>query len=123
MAYSGTLLKINGVTLPGLREYKITYAKLWKDAERNMNGDVRGYLIGIYPKLELTFRSALTERQISTICSLLDTEFFEVEYYDPKYGGLISRQYYAGDYGVELLDKTRGIFKEFNVNLIPVSRR
>lgn len=123
MPYSGKLLKVEGVTLPGLRDYKVTYAKLWKDAERNMNGDVRAYLIGIFPKLELAFRNGLTEDQISTISSLLDKAFFEVEYYDPKSRGARSAQYYASDYSVELLDRKRGIFKEFSVNLIPVSRR
>ena len=39
MAYSGTLLKINGTTINGLSGYKIGYNKLWKDAERNMNAE------------------------------------------------------------------------------------
>ena len=122
MAYSGKLLKINGHTIPGLKEYKVTYAKLWKDAERNMNGDVTASLIGIFPKIELVFRNALTEEDISTITNLLAVPYFSVEFFNPKVKGATSAQYYAGDHTIELLERRRGIFKEFNVSLVPVSK-
>lgn len=122
MAYSGTLLKIGGVTVNGLKEYKVSYNKLWSDAERNMNGDVRATLIGIFPKLELVFRDALTEDEVNTIIGLLDQAYFPVTYYSPKHKGAITANYYAGDYTPELLDKTRGLFKSFSVSLVPVSK-
>ena len=122
MAYSGDLLKINNTALPGLKEYKVTFAKLWKDAERNMNGTVAASLIGIFPKIELTFRDALNEDQIASICSLFDIPYFTVSFFNPKTKGVSSAQYYASDYTVELLDRSRGLYKEFNVSLVPVSR-
>ena len=122
MAYSGDLLKINNTALPGLKEYKVTFAKLWKDAERNMNGTVAASLIGIFPKIELTFRDALNEDQIASICSLLDIPYFTVSFFNPKTKGVSSAQYYASDYTVELLDRSRGLYKEFNVSLVTVSR-
>ena len=120
---SGNLLTINGTALPGLKEYKVGYNKLWKDADRNMNGEVRATLIGIFPKIELSFRDALTEAQISTICSLLDEPYFSVTYYDPKTKSNVTAQYYAGDYKVELMERSRGLYKAFSVNLVPVARR
>ena len=48
MAYSGDLLRINGNTIHGLSCYKIGYNKLWKDADRNMNGDVSAKLIVLF---------------------------------------------------------------------------
>lgn len=120
---SGSLLSINGTSLPGLKEYKVGYNKLWADASRNMNGEVRATLIGIFPKIELVFRDALTENQVNTIISKLDLPYFSVTYYDPKTKGNITAQYYASDYTVEILDRSRGLFKGFNVSLVPVSRR
>ena len=122
MAISGDLLKINGTTISDLKEYKVSYNKLWSDAERNMNGDVRATLIGIFPKLELTFRDALTEAEVATINSLLDQAYFSVTYYSPKSQTTVTAQYYASDYTLELLDKTKGIYKTFSVNLVPVSK-
>ena len=122
MAYTGKWLKINGVTMPGLKDYKVTYAKLWKNAERNMDGDVSATLIGIFPKLELTFRDALTDVEISTICSLLNVPYFTAEYYNPVLRGATSAKYYGGDVTVEVLERKRALFKEFSVSLVPVSK-
>lgn len=122
MAYSGDLLKINGNTIRGLSGYKIGYNKLWKDADRNMNGDVRATLIGIFPKIELTFRDALTENEVSDIIALLDRPYFDVTYFSPKVKNTVTARYYAGDYEPELLDKSRGLYKSFTVSLVPVSK-
>lgn len=122
MPYSGELLKINGNSVPGLKQYKVTYSKLWKDANRNMNGDVRATLIGVFPKLELEFGGALSENTVSAMVNLLDLSYFDVTYFNPKTKTLKTAQYYSSDYSIELLDKARGIYKPFLVNLIPVSR-
>lgn len=122
MAYSGDLLKIGNTALPGLREYKMTYAKLWANAERNMNGTVSASLIGIFPKIELSFRAGLTEDQVSSICALLDQPYFSVTFFNPKTKGTSTAQYYSSDYTVEILDRSRGLYKEFKVSLVPVSK-
>lgn len=122
MAYSGDLLQINGQKVPGIKEYKVSYNKLWKDADRNMNGDVRATLIGIFPKIELTIRPSLTEDEMSQLINLLDRAYFPVTYFDPKTKGTITAQYYASDYTTELLDR-RGYYKEMTVSLVPVSKR
>lgn len=122
VAYAGDLLNINGQTIPGLKEYKVGYNKLWKDSERNMNGEIRATLIGVFPKLELTFADGLNTDQIGTICSLLNQAYFTVTYFDPKTNGTKSAMYYAGDYTVEILDRRRGIYKSFNVSLVPVGK-
>lgn len=122
MAYSGDLLQINGQKVPGIKEYKVSYNKLWKDADRNMNGDVRATLIGIFPKIELAIRPALAEDEMSQLINLLDQAYFSVTYFDPKTKGTITAQYYASDYTTELLDR-RGYYKEMTVSLVPVSKR
>lgn len=123
MAYSGNLLQISGTAISGLRSYSVQYNKLWKDAERNMAGNISASLVGIFPKLLLTFRDGLTEDEVSTIANLLNQDYFSVTYFDPQSKTTKTANYYAGDYELPLLDKTRGLYKTFNVNLIPVSKR
>lgn len=122
MAYSGNLLTINGTTIANLKTYKVTYAKLWSNAERNMAGDVRATLIGIFPKLELEIGGNLTENTVSTIAALLNQPYFSVTYFDPKSKTTKTANYYASDYSVDMLDKSRGLYKPFTVNLVPVSK-
>ena len=123
MAYSGNLLQISGTAISGLRSYSVQYNKLWKDAERNMAGNISASMVGIFPKLLLTFRDGLTEDEVSTIANLLNQDYFSVTYFDPQSKTTKTANYYAGDYALPLLDKTRGLYKTFNVNLIPVSKR
>lgn len=122
MIISGDLLKINGRTVAGLKSYKITRAKLYSDAGRNLNGGLSATFIGVFPKLELEIGGILTKERISELCGLLDQGFFNVEYYDPKTGTTKSGDYYASDYSVELLERQRGLYKPFTVNLIPMEK-
>ena len=119
----GTLLKINGETIPNIKSYKVANNKLWADAERNMNGDVRATFIGVFPKLELEIGGVLTSEIVATLCNLLDQSYFSVTFYDPKTRTDRTAQYYASDYTVELIDKSRELYAPFTVNLIPVSKR
>lgn len=122
MAYTGTLLTINGTPLPGLKKYRVSYSKFWRNAERNMSGDVRATFVGVFPKLELEFGGVLDENRVSQIVNLLNNAYFSVTYFDPKSKATRTAQYYAGDYAVELMDKQRGLYQPFTVNLVPVSR-
>lgn len=122
MIYTGDLVKIDGTTIPHVVSYKISRAKLWKDSERNMNGDVRATLIGIFPKIQMQI-GYTTQEEMSELAALLDKAFFTVEWFDVRTQEAFSAQYYASDYDVELDSKTRGRYKPFSVNLVPVSKR
>lgn len=122
MIYDGNLIKINGNVIPAIVNYKVGRNKLWKDADRNMNGEIRATLIGIFPKIELNI-GVLNQSQIATIIELLDSDFFEVEYFDVRVQTTTTANYYAGDYAIEMLDKTRGLYKPFTVSLVPVAKR
>ncbi|MEG0618754.1 MAG: DUF6711 family protein [Bacilli bacterium] len=122
MIYSGDLVKINGTTIPNVQEYKIARAKLWKDADRNMNGDVRAILSGIYPKIQIKI-GITNQSEMSTITQLLDQDYFDVEWFDVRIQSLIKTKYYASDYDIEILNKSKGIYQPFEVSLIPVSKR
>lgn len=121
MAFSGNLLTINGTAIPELKTYRVGRNKLWKDADRNMNGDVRATLIGVFPKIELEI-NYVDESRIAQLCALLDQAYFTVVYFDHRLQATRTAQYYAGDYSVELDSKVKGRYKPFQVNLIPVSK-
>ena len=120
--YTGTLIKIDGKAIPHLVSYKVSRAKLWKDSDRNMSGDVRATLIGIFPKIQLQIGYA-TQEEVSELTALLDKDFFTVTWFDVRTQETHEAKYYASDYDVELESKEKGLYKPFNVNLVPVSKR
>lgn len=122
MSYTGSLLKIDGTTIPHLVSYKVSRAKLWKDSERNMSGEIRATLIGIFPKIQIEI-GYTTEEELKDITALLDKDFFTVEWFDVRVQETHSAQYYAADYDVELDSKSKGRYKPFSVSLVPVKKR
>jgi hypothetical protein len=122
MIYTGDLVQIDGITIPHLVTYKIGRAKLWKDSERNMSGDVRATLIGIFPKIQMEI-GYTTQEEMSRLTQILDKDFFTVTWFDVRTQTTVSTNYYASDYDVELDSKSRGRYKPFSVSLVPVSKR
>lgn len=122
MIYTGDLVKIDGVTIPHLVTYKVQRAKLWKNAERNMNGDVRATLIGIFPKIIMQV-GYTTQEEISQITQLLDQDYFTVTWFDVRLGQTVSTQYYASDYDIGIFNKQKGLYEPFEVSLVPISKR
>lgn len=122
MIYNGDLVKINGVTIPHLVTYKVQRAKLWNSSERNMNGDMRATLIGIFPKVIMQV-GYTTQEELATITQLLDTPFFNLTWFDVRIQETITTEYYASDYEVGLFNKEKGLYEPFEVSLVPVSKR
>lgn len=122
MIYTGDLVKINGVSLPHLVTYKIGRAKLWKNSERNMAGDIRATLVGIFPKIIMSV-GYTTQEEMSALTQLLDQDFFTVTWFDVRIQETVTTTYYASDYEIELDNKYKGRYKPFEVSLVPVSKR
>lgn len=116
------LLQIDGTTIPHIVSYKVGRSKLWKDSERNMSGEIRATLIGIFPKIQIEI-GYTTQDEMSELIQLLDKDFFTVTWFDARIQETVSAKYYAGDYDVELDSKIKGRYKPFSVNLVPVSKR
>ena len=123
MAYSGNTLTISGTNLTEIKEYKVQYAKLWKDAERNMNGNISASLIGVFTKISVTFRAGLTQTEVSTIAGLLNQAYFSVTYFDPATQNSKTENFYASDFDINYLSKSLDLFDEFSVNLIATAKR
>ena len=122
MIYEGDLVQIDGVRIPHLVTYKIGRSKLWSNAERNMSGEMRATLIGIFPKISMQV-GYTTQDELSELTRLLDKDFFTVSWFDVRTQSTVSGQYYASDYDTELDSKSKGRYKPFSVNLVPVSKR
>lgn len=122
MIYDGDLVTINNITIPYITSYKISRAKLWKNSERNMNGDIRASLIGIFPKIIMQV-GYTSQEEMAELTALLDRDFFTVEWFDVRTQQTFRAQYYAGDYDVELDNKFKGRYKPFEVSLVPISKR
>ena len=116
------LVKIDGVIVPHIVSYKIGHSKLWKESERNMSGELRATMIGVFPKIQLQI-GYTTQTEMNGLTALLDKPFFTVEWFDVASQSVVSAQYYASDYDVELDSKSKRRYKPFSVNLVPVNKR
>lgn len=77
---------------------KFEHNKLWAtDTGRNLNGKMVGTLIGIFPKLILTFRK-LTKAEMNIIAPILDSATQSVTYYDPTTNQNETISTYTGDW-------------------------
>lgn len=116
------LIQIGGLTLTEMTAYKVNYSKLWKDADRNMNGDISSTLIGIFPNIDAS-TTPLTQAQVGALCAALDQSFFSATFWDPSSGTQKTANYYASDYSITLLNRVSGMYGTVDFSIIPISRR
>lgn len=116
------LIIIGGLTLTELVKYDVNYSKLWKDADRNMNGDVSATFIGVFPNIDAE-TTPLTQAQVQTLCTALDQSYFSMTFWDPSSGSQITANYYASDYKVSLLSRMCGMYGTVSFSVVSVSKR
>lgn len=95
-------IRINGVSMGQyLLSAKYEYNKLWgSDTGRNLKGKFTGTLVGVFPKIILTFRK-LTKAEMNIIAPILDSPSQTVQYYDPKSNANKTITTYTGDWSYE----------------------
>lgn len=116
------LIVIGGLTLTEMVAYKVNYSKLFKDADRNMNGDISSTLIGIFPNIDAT-TTPLTQAQAQILCAALDSTFFTATFWDPASSSQKTTNFYASDYSITLLSRVTGMYGTVDFSIIPISRR
>lgn len=92
-------IMINNVSM-GQYILQATYEhnKLWaEDTGRNLAGKMLGTLIGVFPKIKLTFRK-LTQAEMNIIAPILDSSTQTVTYYDPTTNQNETITTYTGDW-------------------------
>ena len=115
------ILTINGVPLSHseTEEYKIEYAKLWKGAERNMNGDISSTLIGVFPNIDVK-TTKLSFAKASALSAAINDAYFSVSYYDTQTQTTKTADFYAADHDISFLNKCT--IGQVTVQLVPVSK-
>lgn len=117
---------INGVSMGQyLVEAKYGFNKLWSsDSGRNLAGTQSGTLIGIFPKIILTFRR-LNKTDLEVIVPILDSARQTVTYYDPNKKANVTMTTYSGDYEMVnrhiINDNTKS--EQFSCSFIAVKKR
>ena len=80
---------------------KYEFNKLWgTDTGRNLKGRFSGTLVGVFPKIILTFRK-LTKAEMNIIAPILDSGTQTLTYYDPSTNSNETISTYTGDWSYE----------------------
>lgn len=108
-------IKVNNISFGQyLLSVKYEHNKLWgSDTGRNLAGKYSGTLVGIFPKLIMTFRK-LTKAEMNTVAPILDSASQTVQYYDPATNQTETINTYTGDWGYEnkkIVEKQDGSFE------------
>ena len=92
-------IKVNNISMGQyLLQAKYEYNKLWaEDTGRNLAGKMSGTLVGIFPKITLTFRK-LTQAEMNIIAPILDAATQTLKYYDPSTNANETISTYTGDW-------------------------
>lgn len=119
---SGSLIQIDGETLPSCKSYEVRYNKVWKDSSRNMAGDMRATLLGTDVVLDVEFGGELLQADMTSLLPKLKQDYFGVTFYDPETDTTKTATYYCDGYDIALLSKTKGRFDTVQVEFKPVAR-
>lgn len=116
------LIVVGSLSLSEMVKYEVNYSKLWKDADRNMNGDVAATFIGIFPNIDAE-TPPLKQDQVEVLCAALDQPYFSLTFWDPSSGTQKTANYYASDYKVTLMSRASGMYGGVSFSVVPVSKR
>ena len=100
------------------------YNKLWSsNSGRNLAGTQSGTLVGIFPKIIVTFKK-LSRAELEYIAPVLDSPSQTVQYYDPYKKQMIYMSTYTGDWTVDnkgMISKRQN--ESFSISFIARSKR
>jgi hypothetical protein len=121
---SAGIITIDGKEIPKIVGYDVQYGKLWADdTGRNMSGEMKGTLIGIFPKITLSIGST-TDVECKALSQIFNKANLLVSWYDVEKGFTENISYYCNDFEPKLKYKhKRTEYKPFSINLIPNRRR
>lgn len=118
-------LIINGINIGKYAtNVQYGYNKLWSsNSGRNLAGTQSGTLVGIFPKIIVTFKK-LSRVELENIAQVLDSPSQTVQYYDPYKKQMVSMSTYTGDWTVDnkgIISKKRN--ESFSISFISRSKR
>lgn len=115
-------ITINNVSMGQyLLQAEYEFNKLWADdTGRNLAGTMSGTLIGIFPKIILTFRK-LSQAELNIIAPILDSSSQSLTYYDPTKNKNVTLSTYTGDW--KIVNKYISKNESFTCNFISREKR
>lgn len=117
------LLKIDGVEIPKLISYKVSYCKLWSsDTGRSMTGENKGTLIGIFPKIEITV-GKMDPWEMADFLALVNKANANVTYFDTEKLKDVTASFYFGDAVDEVNRQSNMSHKQIKISIIANKRR
>lgn len=121
MSVTNPIITINGVSLTTsqITDYTLTYNKLWKNANRDMSGNIAATLIGVYPNISVT-TSVLDFSHAQSLSSAVNDDYFSVTYWDTQTSSMKTAQYYAADHKVSFLNECK--YGQVEIDLVAVSK-
>lgn len=117
-------IKVNNISMGNyILSAKYEYNKLWgSDTGRNLAGKFSGTLVGVFPKIILTFRK-LTKDELNIIAPILDSGTQTLTYYDPSTNRNETIQTYTGDWSYSNKMTRPKIDESFECSFISRERR
>lgn len=104
-----------------LTQVKFGYNKLWSsDSGRTLSGKMSGTLIGIFPKIIMSFRS-LTPEELTYLAPHFDNARQIIKYPDPNKNKQVTMETYTGDWEIAYKIMKKG--QAFDLSFISVDRR
>lgn len=104
-----------------LTQVKFGYNKLWSsDSGRTLSGKMTGTLIGIFPKIIMSFRSLTTE-ELTYLAPHFDNARQTIKYPDPNKNKQVTMETYTGDWEIAYKNMKKG--QAFDLSFISVDRR
>ena len=85
-----------------MHKYQVAYEKYWGSQERNLNGSVRGTLVGISANIEAT-TDYLDQNGVEEIGLLLNQPYFSVKFFDTLSNTVKTADYTASDVSTEIV--------------------
>lgn len=118
------VLYIDGWLVPRLIKYEIAYNKLWADdSGRDMAGNNKGTLIGIFPKIQVQV-GPFDEDEMKTFLQKVNKAELKINWYDPEIKDIRSGvSYYINDFTVSPKNTKTMKYNAFSFNLIPNKKR
>ena len=118
------VLYIDSWKVPKLIKYEVAYNKLWADdSGRDLAGNNKATLIGIFPKLQVEVGS-YNEEEMSQFLKKVNKAKWSINWYDAETKAMRNGvSYYINDFSVSLKNTAAMKYNGFNFNLIPNKKR
>ncbi len=108
-----------------ITEARYGYNKIWgKDTGRSLSGKMAGSLLGIWPKIVVSFRK-LTKTELEAVADILDSASQSIQYYDPNKKTTVTMTTYTGDWEVinkHIIDENNKS-EPFDISFVSVAKR